>query len=101
MCSHPAQQTATPVAHAVLCPRIFTNSLFPLSRPSNEFFQPIQIQRPWHQVVSHNEAGSSRDAELLSKGPILINDDLPLTVHVEQIRRALGDVLHLVGKVSP
>jgi hypothetical protein len=64
-------------------------------------FNPFQIQRPWHQVVSHNEAGSSRDAELLSKGPILINDDLPLTVHVEQIRRALGDVLHLVGKVSP
>src|SRR5690242_20070360 len=61
-------------------PMRFTDSLFSLSRPRDEFFQPVQIQRPWHQLGPNNESRCSGDPEFVRKRSILVNDTLPLGV---------------------
>jgi hypothetical protein len=65
------------------------------------FDASVPSQHPRHQFVAHDETWSSRDAELTGENSIYRNDSLPLTAHVEQIKQALGDALHLVGKISP
>ena len=49
---------------------------FPLSRPCNQFLQPIQIQPPRYQLIPDDKTGCPRDAELSGEGAILVNHSL-------------------------
>lgn len=42
-----------------LCRCLCKTRLFPMSRPGNEFLEPLQIQPSGYQFVAHDEAGSS------------------------------------------